>query len=296
MYSENKGNSFFTDCQINGVSLRLYYYHTYAIWTLSEKLFEIRRRQRMCCKIDFVPLQKVNDKVTILNNIMSKTFNIYCDESTHLIHDGHPYMLLGYTSIAYPQIKIAKEEIKSIKAKYNYKDELKWTNVHEATYKVYAELIDWFFMNDLEFRAVIVDKLQINESRPDYTFNDFYFRMYFQLLHTKVDFQNTYNVYLDIKDTCSSEKLETLNRIMSYNSSIGRLQFIRSHESVFIQLSDVLMGAINYNLRIEKGDVQGKVIAKLKLIDKIKKHSNISLSTTTPLSRKKFNLFFISLK
>ena len=26
---------------------------------------------------------------------MSKTFNIYCDESTHLIHDGHPYMLLG---------------------------------------------------------------------------------------------------------------------------------------------------------------------------------------------------------
>ena len=30
---------------------------------------------------------------------MSKTFNIYCDESTHLIHDGHPYMLLGYTSI-----------------------------------------------------------------------------------------------------------------------------------------------------------------------------------------------------
>ena len=45
---------------------------------------------------------------------MSKTFNIYCDESTHLIHDGHPYMLLGYTSIAYPQIRMAKDEIKAI--------------------------------------------------------------------------------------------------------------------------------------------------------------------------------------
>ena len=247
-------------------------------------------------KVDFLSLRKFSHKITILDNIMSKTFNIYCDESTHLIHDGHPYMLLGYTSIAYPQIKIAKEEIKAIKAKYNYKDELKWTNVHDATYKVYAELIDWFFMNDLEFRAVIVDKSQIDESREDYTFNDFYFRMYFQLLHTKVDFQNTYNIYLDIKDTCSSEKLETLNRIMSYNSSIGKLQFIRSHESVFIQLSDVLMGAINYNLRIEKGDVQGKVIAKRKLVEKIKRHSNISLNSTTPLSRKKFNLFFISLK
>ncbi len=227
---------------------------------------------------------------------MGKTFNLYCDESTHLIHDGHPYMLLSYISIAYPQIRLAKEEIKAIKRKFNYTEELKWTNVHSATYKVYAELVDWFFMNDLEFRAVVVDKSQIDETRADYSFNDFYFRMYFQLLHTKVDFQNRYNVFLDIKDTCSGEKLEKLKKIMSYNSSIGTLQFIPSRESVFIQLADVLMGAINYNLRIQKGDVKGNVIAKLKLIEKIKRHSNISLNTTTPLSRNKFNLFFITLK
>ena len=227
---------------------------------------------------------------------MSKTFNLYCDESTHLIHDGHPYMLLSYISIAYPQIRLAKEEIKAIKRKFNYTEELKWTNVHSATYKVYAELVDWFFMNDLEFRAVVVDKSQIDEKRADYSFNDFYFRLYFQLLHTKVDFQNRYNVFLDIKDTCSGEKLEKMKKIMSYNSSIGTLQFIPSRESVFIQLADVLMGAINYNLRIQKGDVKGNVIAKLKLIEKIKRHSNISLNTTTPLSRNKFNLFFITLK
>ncbi len=227
---------------------------------------------------------------------MSKTFNLYCDESTHLIHDGHPYMLLSYISIAYPQIRLAKEEIKAIKRKFNYTEELKWTNVHSATYKVYAELVDWFFMNDLEFRAVVVDKSQIDEKRADYSFNDFYFRMYFQLLHTKVDFQNRYNVFLDIKDTCSGEKLEKMKKIMSYNSSIGTLQFIPSRESLFIQLADVLMGAINYNLRIQKGDVKGNVIAKLKLIEKIKRHSNISLNTTTPLSRNKFNLFFITLK
>lgn len=227
---------------------------------------------------------------------MSKTFNLYCDESTHLIHDGHPYMLLSYISIAYPQIRLAKEEMKAIKRKFNYTEELKWTNVHSATYKVYAELVDWFFMNDLEFRAVVVDKSQIDEKRADYSFNDFYFRMYFQLLHTKVDFQNRYNVFLDIKDTCSGEKLEKMKKIMSYNSSIGTLQFIPSRESVFIQLADVLMGAINYNLRIQKGDVKGNVIAKLKLIEKIKRHSNISLNTTTPLSRNKFNLFFITLK
>ena len=32
---------------------------------------------------------------------MSKTFNIYCDESTHLKNDGHPYMILGYVSKTY---------------------------------------------------------------------------------------------------------------------------------------------------------------------------------------------------
>lgn len=227
---------------------------------------------------------------------MSKTFNIYCDESTHMVHDGHPYMLLGCTSIAYPQIRMAKVAINEIKNKYNCTDELKWTNVHEATYKMYAELIDWFFMNDLEFRAVVVDKSQIDENRKDYTFNDFYFRMYYQLLHNKMNMDYTYNVYMDIKDTCSSDKLEKLRKIMEYNPSIGRFQFIRSHESVLIQLADVLMGAINYNLRYEKGEVEGRVRAKMKLIEKIKRHSNISLHKTTPLSRKKFNLFFISLK
>ena len=131
---------------------------------------------------------------------MNKTFNIYCDESTHMVHDGHPYMLLGCTSIAYTQIRMAKDAIKDIKKKHGYSDELKWTNVHEATYKVYAELIDWFFMNDMEFRAVVVDKSQIDEKREDYTFNDFYFRMYYQLLHHKMDMDYTYNIYMDIKD------------------------------------------------------------------------------------------------
>ena len=56
------------------------------------------------------------------------------------------------------------------------------------------------------------------------------------------------------------------------------------------------MGAINYNLRYEKGEVEGRVRAKMKLIEKIKKHSNISLNTTTPKFRKKFNLLFIALK
>ena len=107
----------------------------------------------------------------------------------------------------------------------------------------------------------------------------------------------TYNVYIDIKDTCSNDKLRRLEELLKWNSAIRRFQFIKSTESYFLQMADVIMGAINYNLRIEKGEIEGKVIAKRKIVEKIKTHNpNISLSCSTPLSNKKFNLFFITLK
>lgn len=225
-----------------------------------------------------------------------KTFNIYCDESTHLIRDKHPYMIYGYVSIASNQIKIAKEQIKAIKAKYGYTDELKWTNIHDKTFQMYKELVEYFFMTDMKFRAVIVDKSQIDENRSDYTFNDFYFRMYFQLLHHEINLDNNYNIYFDIKDTCSQTRLRKLKDILKWNASIRNFQFIRSHESLFMQIADVLMGAINYNLRIEKGEIEGKVIAKREIVKHINNHTSISLKQTSPKSAKKFNLFFITLK
>ena len=226
---------------------------------------------------------------------MDKTFNIYCDESTHLMHDGHPFMLYGYVSVASNQIKLAKEQINAIKEKFSYEEELKWTNVHEKTLSLYRELVEYFFMTDFKFRTVIVDKSQIDENRPDYTFNDFYYRMYFQLLHHDINLENNYNVYFDVKDTCSQQRLHKLRDILKW-TSIRNFQFVRSNESVFLQLADVLMGAINYNLRIQRGEIAGKVVAKRKIVDIIQQHTDISLEKTSPASNKKFNLFFISLK
>lgn len=227
---------------------------------------------------------------------MNKTFNLYCDESCHLEHDRMPYMIYGYVSIASNQIQLAKKQIKQIKLDHNFEGEMKWNNVCNKTYPFYSEIINYFFSNDIIFRAVVVDKEQIDNNRPDYSFNDFYFRMYYQLLHHKTDMENTYNVYIDIKDTRSQNKLHKLKEMLKYNSSINNFQFIDSKESVFVQLSDVLMGAINYQLRIEKGNIVGKVDAKRKLIEKIKTHTNLTLNESTAKDSHKFNLFFICLK
>ncbi|MDD4149657.1 MAG: DUF3800 domain-containing protein [Bacteroidales bacterium] len=222
---------------------------------------------------------------------MNKTFNFYCDESTHLLSDNEPYMIIAYVSCAYNQLDQHKAHLKMLKAKHKIKGELKWSNVSDSKYSYYAEVIDYFFATDLNFRAVIVDKSKIDEDRKEFTFNDFYYRMYYQLLHHKINLEYNYNIYLDIKDTISYKKLEKLKEILKWNASIRNFQFIKSYESSFMQLTDLIMGAINYELR-----GKNTVISKMKIIDKIKSHCNFSLNKTTPKYYDKFNLFFIDLK
>jgi hypothetical protein len=222
---------------------------------------------------------------------MTKTFNIYCDESTHLQNDGMPYMMIAYISVGYNQMKQHKEQLKAIRAKHKVKGEIKWSNVSGGMYPYYADLIDYFFSNDLNFRSVIVNKSHIDESKRAFTYDDFYFRMYYQLIHHKIDQGNTYNIYFDIKDTRSHKKLEKLKDMLKWNASIRNFQFMRSHESSFMQLADLIMGAINYKLR---GD--DKVIAKNRLIEKIESHCKVPITQSTSKAADKFNLFFIDLK
>ncbi len=222
---------------------------------------------------------------------MSKTFNLYCDESTHLQYDNKPYMLISYVSCAYPQIKQHKEYFKLLKAKHKFKGEMKWSNVSKSQYPFYADVIDYFFATDLKFRSVIVDKSQIDETREGFTYADFYFQMYYQLVFHKLCEGYTYNLYLDIKDTCSQGKLRKLGDILNLKNNIRNIQFIKSYESYLMQMADLIMGAINYHIR-----GLDKVIAKNKLIEKIQTHSSIDLNKSTPRDAEKFNLFYIDLK
>ncbi|MDH6306332.1 hypothetical protein M2459_002695 [Parabacteroides sp. PF5-5] len=222
---------------------------------------------------------------------MSRTYNLYCDESTHLQNDKMPYMLIGYIKCPYNQLSFHKAAIKDIRAKYKYKGEIKWSKVSKKMSPFFNELIDYFFSSDLVFRSVIVDKKQIDETRENFTYDDFYFKMYYQLLHNMMDLSDNYNIYIDIKDTCSHYKIKKLNTILKYNSSIRNCQFIKSYESSLMQICDVIMGAINYKLREEY-----KVIAKCKIVEKIEKQHPFNISKTTPKGYEKMNLFYINLK
>jgi hypothetical protein len=57
-----------------------------------------------------------------------------------------------------------------------------------------------------------------------------------------------------------------------------------------MQLTDLIMGAINYHLRGLKA-----VTAKTNLIKKIETYAKIELNRSTSKNAEKFNLFFIEL-
>lgn len=226
-----------------------------------------------------------------VDNSETKTFNVFCDESTHLRKDGMPYMIIGYVSVGSHQIKHYKKELKQIKDHYKVPGEVKWTSVSHSKIDYYEALLNYFFNSNMCFRAVIVEKSKIDETRPEFTYDEFYFRMYYQLLHHKMDMGSSYNVYCDIKDTRSHKKLAKLKDMLHWNASIKNFQFIRSHESSIMQLADLLMGAINYNLRGFR-----KVEAKNKLIGIIESRCKTPITRSTPKAEDKFNLFFIDLK
>ena len=223
---------------------------------------------------------------------MDKTFNIYCDESCHLENDHKNFMFLGAVNCAYPQLRRHAERINELKDKHKFNAEIKWSHVSMSRIQFYLDLVDYFFDTDIKFRAIGIDKSQIRCYDFNSNYDDFYYKMYYQLLNYKVDTTNHYNVYLDIKDTLSAIKVRRLKEILNVKFGVFRnVQNIRSEESIFMQLADFLMGAISYNANVYQKQNKAKVM----ILNKISNHAKLQNLAETNYSEK-LNLFFIYLK
>jgi hypothetical protein len=206
-------------------------------------------------------------------------------------------MILGAIWCAKEKKRGISKRIREIKSDFGIdtKFEIKWNKVYPAKKDFYLRLIDYCFDDDdINFRALIVpDKSILNHERFNQTHDDFYYKMYFDLLKTIFIPLNKYNIYIDIKDTCSRNKVEKLTEVLRTNSYdfdkkiINRIQQIRSHEVELLPLADLLTGAIGYHCR----NLQGNS-AKLALIKRIKERSGYSLNNSTLYREDKLNLFF----
>ena len=105
-----------------------------------------------------------------------------------------------------------------------------------------------------------------------------------------------YNIFIDIKDTHSSEKAEKLRKVISnsmYDFSrriVKQVKPIRSEEVQIMQLTDILIGAFGYYNRIFDAS-EKRSQAKRQIIELIQKRSGYTLKRSTLLREDKFNLF-----
>lgn len=225
--------------------------------------------------------------------------NIYCDESCHLENDNHKSMVVGGISCPISKVRDITSKIKLLKETHKLprNREVKWTKISPAKEKFYSELVELFVKEDcLRFRAIkIADKKQLNHEKFNQTHNDWYYKIYYDMLKHILQPHKDYNIYIDIKDTIGCQKICKLKDILQYKTrndavSIQRIQQIRSYESEILQLADVLIGAVGYEDRISELGTQEPSSVKLSLCRKIEEVLSVDFNRKSRFSDEKFNL------
>lgn len=230
---------------------------------------------------------------------MANLYNFYCDESCHLPNDGNKIMVLGGIWCPKEKTREINDRIRDIKSKYEIGTEMKWVKVSAAKMEAYADLVNYFFDDDdLHFRALVVDnKDKINHEAFDQTHDDWYYKMYFDMIKTILTPGSGYYIYLDIKDTKSKTKIRKLQAVLENSrytfssNTIRNIQVIRSHEVEIMQLTDILIGAAAYKLR---GFSQSN--AKNGLINLMERRSRYKFEQNALYRENKFNIFHLRLQ
>ena len=133
---------------------------------------------------------------------MKQLYNIYCDESCHLENDGEKAMVLG--GVWCPESK--KDEIfrriREFKVEHGLtkRFEIKWNKVSKRKQDFYMDIINYFFDNsDLHFRVLVIpDKQALRHEQFGHSHDEFYYKMYFNMLKTLFEPDCGYNIYIDI--------------------------------------------------------------------------------------------------
>ena len=227
---------------------------------------------------------------------MTTTYNVYCDESCHLEHDRQRVMVLGAVWCPLERTAEISKRIREIKERHAMptRFEVKWTKVSPAKTRFYLDLVDYFFDDDdLCFRVLIVpDKRKLRHADFGHTHDDWYYKMYFDMLKVILEPDARYRIYLDIKDTRSAQKVAKLHQVLGNNiydfsrRIIERVQVVRSHEVEILQLADLLIGAVGYANRGLSGSP-----AKRALVERMKERSGYDLTRSTLYRENKVNLF-----
>jgi hypothetical protein len=231
-----------------------------------------------------------------------KTIRIYSDESRH---KNERFMLFGGIWIDEEKVKEARNEIKELRRKSGYFDsagksidfagEFKWKKISKKYFHVYRELVDIFFgwveKDTVRFCCMLVDTHNSIIRQHNNIGTDGYFKLLYQLYYQNSKIPAIYKIFPDsISNSTTQVNLPKLDHcldiglqrrfapLLNPGESVGVRGFVNnitpidSHSSEFIQIVDVIIGAIGYfqnrlflrdEAKEEKNELMKYVINKL---------------------------------
>ncbi len=252
--------------------------------------------------------------VKILNKRM--TYYIYCDESGTT---AHKYMVIGGICFNENNYEIIDNTINKFREDNNMKAEMKFIKISKQKENEYKGFINHIFnlINNgiLQFRCIVIDKTSINEKKfkqikCTYGCNNhnnikdsecFFQKMYFLLLSSGFvkylpSSKNLLYFYLDERN--SKFDLQKIKKNLIYKNnknekqnSIKEVSYIDSKKSNFIQIVDILIGAINYTFN-DKNKTQNKNNTKTIIQEYIKEKTGIEdFKQGTLPNEERFNIW-----
>lgn len=226
---------------------------------------------------------------------------IYCDESRQelfwsRLRKGARYIVIGGILIPRTQRTKLKSEIRLLRKKHRTFGEIRWKNVAPSRSQFYKELAELFLNSQMRFRCIILDKRELNLVKYYGSDEELgFYKFYYQLLHHWLDEFKKYSIFVDLRSSRTPVRLKELHKVLSNAnlfSEIVQVQALPSEESVFIQLADLLVGAVGYAVH----DRQESEV-KLGLIRMLENRlGRKNLYEPTLLSEKKFNVFKVQLQ
>lgn len=180
---------------------------------------------------------------------------------------------------------------------YSISREAKWTKVSKRHLPAYRALVDTFFkspdyITPCHFHATAIESARQNHSKfnegdKELGFNKEIYQLIMKFVRLYPD--GIYHIHLDYRDSSQSndETRRILNkgiyrRLDRMDMPIRRVHMRRSHEVLTLQLVDILLGGIAYQLNghIEKSGASAPKCALSKHITSLANISNIENDTS----------------
>jgi len=172
--------------------------------------------------------------------------------------------------------------IRRLRDKNHFYDEIKWKKVNNKNLSIMKKLIDHFFTTyNVNFYCIVLYKGNMDFNKY---FNNNFFKVYqsFTILLLKKSIQKNEitSVIADHYSTPYEDEFEAKvrNYVNNHNKKLSIHSIVRMHSKGcnLIQLTDLLIGAVNYEFKVKNNLLKNPTQSKLELLKYLKNKIKIS--------------------